>query len=254
MFFTVDRPYSVSQRSMARSTKPAVISATGRWPSLGTRTAATGPGRTTATPRASCSRSSPGTTADPAGQHSVDPPRRRRGQRRSAGNGRGDSGAPGHRDGSAGVDAAERRRGQGSEHQGVVGHRLGDSLPAGHAGPDLVEHVGGYSREQDGHCDARRLRHRTCTTPSGWSALENRDSISPVAGSMRSDVPRSRTGRAQFPTRARVSAQAPKSFDSSRSKTCCRTCGDKTPRSRAARSRSWSGAKPAGRCSLDGST
>ena len=63
-----------------------------------------------------------------------------------------------------------------------------------------------YRREQDGHSDARRFPHRTCTTPSGWSALEKLDSTSPVAASIRSEVPRRRTGRTQLPTRASVVA------------------------------------------------
>jgi hypothetical protein len=90
---------------------------------------------------------------------------------------------------AAGVDSAERRRGQGGEDQRMGGDRLGDGLSASDAGAEEAEHVRGiYRREQDGHSEARRFPQRT-----GW---------------------------AQFPTRDKVSAKAPKSFDSSRSSTC----------------------------------
>ena len=76
-----------------------------------------------------------------------------------------------------------------------------------------------YNREQDGHTSARRFPHRTCVIPSGSSAEEYDERISPVAVSTVSVWPCSRIGRAQFPTLASASVQASNSPDPSSSVT-----------------------------------
>ena len=59
-----------------------------------------------------------------------------------------------------------------------------------------------YIREQDGHTDARRFPHRTCSHPERLALEEYDDSTSPVAVSTVWSEPRSRIGSAQYPTRA----------------------------------------------------
>ena len=89
-----------------------------------------------------------------------------------------------------------------------------------------------YTREQDGHSAARRLPHRTCSTPSGLVGRGERlESTSPVVASTVSQWPWRRTGLAQCPTREAASDHASKSRDSSRAMTCASVAASRWPRS-----------------------
>ncbi len=76
-----------------------------------------------------------------------------------------------------------------------------------------------YSREHDGHRSARRLPHRTNVTPPGSSAEAYWRTTSPLVRSTVTELPTSRTGLLQNPTRAAVDAHSSRSADRSRSNT-----------------------------------
>ena len=81
--------------------------------------------------------------------------------------------------------------------------QAGNGPSAGDASADRLEHVGAFSREHDGHPEARRFPHRTWVTPSGSWRLEYLTRISPAGSTV--SAPCSRIGREQFPTRASAS-------------------------------------------------
>ena len=94
-----------------------------------------------------------------------------------------------------------------------------------------------YRREQDGHSDTHRFPQRTCTPERVVGAGEAGQhltgrGIDPLGGAAQ------RMGRTQFLTRASASAQAPKSFDTSRATTSRDISGDRSSSFRLPRSES----------------
>ena len=93
-----------------------------------------------------------------------------------------------------------------------------------------------YTREHDGHTDARRFPHRVSVVPSGSESEEYVDSTSPVAASTVVEEPTRWTGRAQNPTRDAAADQSSNRSESSRLVTCRATSPWVRARSRPASS------------------
>ena len=98
-----------------------------------------------------------------------------------------------------------------------------------------------YTLEQDGHSDARRFPQRTCSTPSGLSLAGVRAGSRPVARSIVVAEPRSRIGRAQWPTRASARDQASKSDEMTRPASCSTALGESGDVERCGLAESWIG-------------